>query len=210
MASLVEKIQKIPNKTRAIAFGVLILLLLIGYVFQFQIPMNTQIKQLETTLADLQKKMRENDSKIKKLDDLKVEVKTLQARLVVLTEQLPPEHEVSGLLKQIQGLVNQSGLVFKLWKPEARRTHASGLYDEIPITVTLTGGYHNTAVFFGHVGKLTRIVNIVNIKMGGMKLNSDGNPQITINCTAMTFAAAVEKKVEATTTGKKVQKTTKP
>jgi type IV pilus assembly protein PilO len=198
MASLIDKIQKIPTKTRAIGFGFFIIILVVAYVFQFQIPMNTKIKQLDTALAGLRQTIRENDNKIKRLDDLRVEVKSLQKRLVILTEQLPPESEVSDLLRQIQSLVNQSGLTLKSWKPSGRKTHASGLYEEIPIAITLTGGYHNTALLFDRIGKLTRIVNVLNIKMGSMKLNKDGSTEITINCTAMTFSA-LEKKVDAST-----------
>jgi len=198
MAPLLDKIQKIPTKTRAIGFGVVIVLLVVAYIFQFQIPMNTKIKQLDTALAGLQQKISENDNKIKKLDDLRAEVKSLEGRLVILTEQLPPESEVSDLLRQIQNLVNQSGLTLKSWKPSGRRTHSSGLYAEIPISIVLTGGYHDTALLFDRIGKLTRIVNILNIKMGSMKMNKDGSPEITISCTAMTFSA-MEKKVDAAT-----------
>jgi type IV pilus assembly protein PilO len=196
MASYLDKIHKIPPKTRLIAFIVVLVLLVSGYIIQFQIPMKTQITDLERSLAELQSKIRDNDNKIKKLDDLKVEVKALQQRLVILTQQLPPESEVSGLLRQIQNLVNQSGLVLRLWRPDRRRTHPSGLYEEIPITLALTGGYHNTASFFDRVGKLTRIVNILNIRMGGAKMAADGTMDVNIDCTAMTFSA-VEKKVEA-------------
>jgi type IV pilus assembly protein PilO len=199
MASFIDKMQKIPTRTRAIAFGVLIVVLLIVYVVQFQIPMRTKIEQLDTSLRELQAKIQANDGKIKKLDDLRAEVTSLQGRLVVLTEQLPPESEVSGLLRQIQNLVNQSGLVLKLWRPDKRRTHSSGLYEEIPITMSLVGGYHNTATLFDRVGKLTRIVNVLNIKIGGAKTGKSGNVDVEINCTAMTFAA-VEKKVEASQT----------
>jgi type IV pilus assembly protein PilO len=198
MASLIDKIQKIPTKTRAIGFGVFIIILVVAYIFQFQIPMNTKIKQLDTALAGLRQTIHENDNKIKKLDDLRTEVKSLQRRLVILTEQLPPESEVSDLLRQIQNLVNQSGLTLKSWKPTGRKTHTSGLYEEIPIAITLTGGYHNTASLFDRIGKLTRIVNVLNIKMGSMKMNKDGSTEITISCTAMTFSA-LEKKVDAAT-----------
>lgn len=201
---LLEKIQKIPTKTRLFVFCGIVVFLLIAYIIQFQIPMNTEIKQLDQSLSDLRNTMQANDAKIKKLDDLKREVSTLQERLVVLTEQLPPGSEVSGLLLQIQKLVNQSGLVLKLWKPDKQRAHPSGLYEEIPISLVLTGGYDNTASLFDHISKLTRIVNILNIKMGGAKVGKSGNIEVDINCTAMTFAAA-EKKVEQTPkTGKKV------
>jgi type IV pilus assembly protein PilO len=201
---LLEKIQKIPTKTRLIVFCGIVVFLLIAYIIQFQIPMNTEIKQLDQSLSNLRNTMQANDTKIKKLDDLKMEVSTLQERLVVLTEELPPGSEVSGLLLQIQKLVNQSGLVLKLWKPDKQRLHPSGLYEEIPISLILTGGYNNTASLFDNISKLTRIVNILNIKMGGAKVGKSGNTEVDISCTAMTFAA-VEKKVEPTPkTGKKV------
>jgi type IV pilus assembly protein PilO len=203
MASpLVDRIQKISPKTRAIAFGVLIVALLIVDITQFIIPMRAQIEQLEKALSEKQVIIRQNDEKIRNLDALKAEVKTLQQQLRDLTEQLPPESEVSGLLRQIQEKVNQAGLVLKLWKPDKPRDHSSGLYKEIPVTLTLTGGYHSTASFFDRVSKLNRIVNILNIKIGGAKLNSDGSISVDINCTAMTFSA-VEKKVETTPTAAK-------
>jgi len=98
--------------------------------------------------------------------------------------------------------VNQSGLILKLWKPEKRKQHGSGLYDEIPIVLEITGGYHNVGVFFDRVSKLTRIVNIMNLKMDNAKLQKTGLIDIKITCTAMTFAA-VEKKVDVAPTAKK-------
>lgn len=202
---LVEKFQKISPRARAIAFGILVLALLAVDITQFIMPMRTEIEQLEQSLSGLQAKVRENDEKIRNLDKLKAEVKDLQRQLAELTEQLPPESEVSGLLRQIQDKVNQSGLVLKLWKPDKPRDHSSGLYREIPVTLTLTGGYHNTAAFFDRVSKLSRIVNILNIKMGNPKLSNDGSISVEINCTAMTFSA-LEKKVEnKPVSGKKVQ-----
>ena len=115
----------------------------------------------------MQTTIRANDEKIKKLAELRAEVKTLEARLKVLTEQLPPGSEVSGLLRQIQNLVSQSGLTLKLWRPDKRKPHPSGLYEEIPINVELVGGYHDVGIFFDRVSKMTRIVNMLNLKMGG-------------------------------------------
>ena len=204
MASVLDKIQKIPTKTRGIVFAVLVGLAIVSFIWQVHIPKSAQIKDLEGVISGLQAKIQENDAKIKKLDDLRAEVVSLQARLKVLTEQLPPESEVSGLLRQIQHLVNQSGLSLQVWRPDKRRTHSSGLYEEIPISMSLTGNYHYVAMFFDRVSKLTRIVNILNLKMGGARQGKAGGMDISIGCTAMTFAA-VEKKVEtAPTAAKKV------
>jgi type IV pilus assembly protein PilO len=200
-----DKIQKIPSKTRTLGFFAVLGLIAVLFIWQVHIPKTAQIKQLESTVAGLQAKIRENEAKIKKLDELKAEVRALHERLKVLTEQLPPETEVSGLLRQLQNLVNQSGLVLKLWRPEKRRTHASGLYEEIPIILEISGGYHNVGVFFDKVGNLARIVNIMNLKMDGAKMQKSGNVDIKITCIAMTFAA-LEKKVEVAPTANKAQK----
>jgi type IV pilus assembly protein PilO len=100
---------------------------------------------------------------------------------------------VSGLLRQIQGLVNKAGLTLRLWKPDKRKPHSSGLYEEIPISLELKGGYHNVAMFFDSVSKLTRIVNMLNVKMDQAKPGAGNVMDINIKVTAMTFAA-VEKK----------------
>jgi len=195
--AIFDKLQKIPTKTRAIAFFSLIGVVAVLFIWQVHIPKTAEIRNLEAEITQQQAKIRENDAKIKKLDQLRAEVKSLQERLKILTEQLPPESEVSGLLRQIQGLVNKAGLSLKLWKPDRRRQHASGMYEEIPITLKLTGGYHNVAMFFDSVSKLTRIVNMLNVKMDQPKLGRSGTMEINIDCTAMTFAA-VEKKVDTT------------
>jgi type IV pilus assembly protein PilO len=199
-----DKIQKIPSKTRTLGFFAVLGLVAVLFIWQVHIPKTAQIKELEIKVADLHAKIEENAKKIRQLDALKTEVTMLRERLRLLTEQLPPETEVSGLLRQLQNLVNQSGLILKLWKPEKRKPHESGLYDEIPIVLEISGGYHNVGVFFDKVSKLTRIVNIMNLRMDSAKLEKSGLVDIRISCTAMTFAA-VEKKVEVAPTAKKVQ-----
>ena len=197
MAQAIDKIaallQKIPSKTRVVGFFGFLGVLVVLFIWQVHIPKKTQIKQLENDVSAIQTKIRENDAKIRKLDELKVEVKSLEQKLQQLTAQLPPETEVSGLLRQIQNLVSQSGLSLKLWRPDKRSAHPSGLYEEIPINMELTGGYHDVALFFDRVSKLTRIVNMLNLRMGSATMSKAGNMEIKISCTAMTFAA-VEKK----------------
>jgi len=206
MASFTDKIalqvQKIPTKTRLYGFGALVLVLCGLFIYFFHLPMTTQIKELQRNVDSLHETMRSNDEKIRKLAELRVEVKTLELRLKELTEQLPPGSEVSGLLRQLQDLVNQSGLSLKLWRPERRRTHASGLYEEIPITMELSGRYHDLAIFFDRVSKMTRIVNMLGLRMGGATQNKAGGMDIKINCTALTFAAT-EKKQDVPTQAKK-------
>lgn len=200
MASLFDtvavKIQKIPSRTRLIGFGIFVIVIIGLFIYFVHIPKTTQIAQLQADIAKLQATILANDEQIRKLDDLKKEVKGLEEKLRLLKEQLPPESEVSGLLRQIQNLVNQSGLSLKLWQPKDRKKDASGLFEQIPITIQFTGAYHDVGIFLDRVSKLTRIVNMLNMKMGAATMNKGGRMTIKIDCTAMTFAA-VEKKPDA-------------
>jgi type IV pilus assembly protein PilO len=193
--AILEKVQKIPTKTRATVFFGIIGAAVVLFIWLVHIPKTNEIKKLVADNLSLQAKIRENDAKIRQLDVLRAEVKSLQERLRILTEQLPPESEVSGLLRQVQGLVNKSGLSLKLWRPDKRKSHPSGLYEEIPIALKLTGGYHNVALFFDNVSRLTRIVNMLNVKMDQPKVAGNGLMEVNIDVTAMTFAA-IEKKAE--------------
>ncbi len=193
MPAVFDKLQKIPTKTRIWTFGGVIIAAISLFIYFVHIPRTTEIEKLDTEIAQLQAKIAENDAKIQMLDQLKAEVRSLEVRLRILTEQLPPESEVSGLLRQIQGLVNKSGLILKVWKPDRRKPHPSGLYEEIPISLDLVGGYHNVAMFFDSVGKLTRIVNMLNVKMDQPKVGRGGLMEIGIKVTAMTFAAMEQK-----------------
>lgn len=205
IAKIGAQIQKIPTKSRLIGFGVFLAVLAGLFIYFVHIPLTTQINKLEKDIAGLHATIAKNDAEIKKLDERKAEVKALEERLRVLTEQLPPGSEVSGLLRQLQNLVSQSGLSLKVWRPGPKRTPPSGLYEEIPMSLSLSGGYHDVAMFLDRVSKMTRIVNILNLSMSGATMNKAGAMDINISCTAMTFAA-VEKKPDAASAAKKISK----
>jgi type IV pilus assembly protein PilO len=60
-------------------------------------------------------------------------------------------------------------------------------YEEIPVTVTISGRFHNTLSFFEKVANLPRIVNIENITMGeGAEVKGRGWV-IKTNCTIKTY-----------------------
>jgi len=51
-------------------------------------------------------------------------------------------------------------------KAPSAKAGGETFYDEIPVDVQIAGGYHNIALFFERVARLSRIVNIEDIVMG--------------------------------------------
>ena len=60
-------------------------------------------------------------------------------------------------------------------------------YEEIPVKVTVTGGYNNTAAFFAKVAALPRIINIVDVSMGDAKTVKVQGFILTTSCIVKTY-----------------------
>jgi type IV pilus assembly protein PilO len=72
-------------------------------------------------------------------------------------------------------------------KPPAKAPQQDKFYEEIPVTVTISGRFHNTLSFFETVARLPRIINIESITMGeGAEVKGRGWV-IKTNCTIKTY-----------------------
>jgi type IV pilus assembly protein PilO len=76
---------------------------------------------------------------------------------------LPNTKEIPALLKTITQLGTDSQLEFVLFSPQRERP--KDFYMEIPVSIQVSGSYHNVAVFFDKVGRMDRIINILNVDM---------------------------------------------
>lgn len=68
-------------------------------------------------------------------------------------------------------------------------------YEVIPVKVTVSGSYHNTAVFFEKVARLPRIINIEDISMGEAKAKGMG-PLLNTSCIVKTYMFVQKKTAE--------------
>lgn len=78
-----------------------------------------------------------------------------------LLKQLPNKSEVESLLIEINQSGMGRGLQFELFKPG--QEVIKDFYAELPISVRLTGNYHDFGAFAGDIGRLSRIVTLSNI-----------------------------------------------
>ena len=95
---------------------------------------------------------------------------------------LPNKKEIPSLLRNITQLGTDSRLEFRLFSPQGEKS--KGFYMEIPVSIEVSGNYHDVAVFFDRVGGMDRIVNILNVSMKPVGARST---QLTTTCTAVTY-----------------------
>ncbi len=199
--------KKIPFYGKIIIAAIPSVILIVLFIFLIYSPKEKEINGLNKRIVKLDSDIQSGLVKVRKLDELKVENLRLKKQLAKLKEQLPEEKEVSILLKQISDLGLKSGLEILLWKPEKRKPNPSGLYIEIPVKVKVVGGYHDFGVFFSHISRLPRIVNIADIKLSiSKKMGKNSSGIITADFVALTFAAVSPKEAAALQKKKKRKK----
>jgi type IV pilus assembly protein PilO len=187
-------IKKLPKHVKAIISFLPALIIIIIVIFLIILPKNREINSLENKILSQENEIAKSRAKAEKLPQLIVENEKLKRRLGELKLQLPEEKEVSSLLKQVSDLGTQSGLKILLWKPEQKKTHASGIVYEIPVKVELSGSYHSLGFFFSSLTKLNRIVNISDIKLSDPKPGKN-SAMLKVSFTATTFSSIPEEEI---------------
>jgi type IV pilus assembly protein PilO len=135
-------------------------------------------------LDALQKEIRQLEVTASKLAEFQREVGILEMKLEVLKGILPPEKETPDLMRKVQALAAQSNLVIRRFTPSA--TVNREFYQEWPINVDVEGSYHNLGMFFDRVSRLSRLVNVGNIRIAARQQQTATNT-ISASCVATTY-----------------------
>lgn len=184
MNKILEKLNKIPIWQKLVFL--LVLSAIIPAYFQVSVwePIEAKVKKLQLDYQDLDRKFREQKVVADDLVTFQQNTKKLEEDLKVALTQLPREKELPTLLRDIYTLGKKSGVSFRSFSPGNELPKS--LYSEFPIKLQITGSFHEVAVFFDRISKLSRIVNISDLSMGSGK--SDGDEiLLNVDCTATTF-----------------------
>ena len=200
-----EKLGKLTKVQRLlICFGTL-LVIIGGFVYLSYMPKFKKIDVINKKYKEVKKELAAAKKRAKRLNYLKQQMKKAEAKFKVVMKALPEKKEIPSLLASISQSGRDTGLEFLLFKPKAEVS--KGFYVEIPLSIQVEGNYHNVALFFDKVGRLSRIVNIENIKMATKK----GKTAQTLNtsCTAVTYKFLEASPKKAPQKGKKKTKRSK-
>ena len=99
------------------------------------------------------------------IDIYRKQMEEIQESFGSLLRQLPNTTEVPDLLVDITQAGLGRGLEFSLFRPEAERP--KDFYAELPISLAVSGSYHELAQFISDVAALPRIVTFGDISISG-------------------------------------------
>lgn len=174
--------------------GVLLLLLVAVVFAAYWFDWKAQLEQLETT-RQKETKLRETFLAKKQqavnLDTYRQQLKEIDQSFGALLKQLPNKSEMDALLVDINQAGLGRGLEFELFKPAPSETKTE-FYASLPVTIKVTGGYHDLGHFASDISQLPRIVTLNDIKIEASK---DG--RLTMDGVVKTFRYLDEEEVSA-------------
>lgn len=184
MDARVEKVLNLPAYQRILIVLVLMVALCAGFYFLVYQGQVDEYDSLVKRKDAAQSKLVKNQRIAARLDVYREEYAKLEEELEKALGELPLKKEIPSLLTNIGALARAQGLDILRFQPKGESP--KGFYAEVPVELKLSGSYHQAALFFDAIGKMERIVNIKNLKMGGAK-EASGRTDLSIDCRAITF-----------------------
>lgn len=181
----------------SVLVGLFAALLVGGWWFDWK----AQLEELDTKRqqeAKLKDEYLDKKKQAVNLEEHRKQLADIDKTFGTLLKQLPNKAEMEALLIDINQAGLGRGLQFELFKPG--KETARDFYAELPITLKITGSYHDLGAFAADVAKLSRIVSLTNVTVAPEK-----GVQLKFDATAMTYRYLDEEEVAAQRKAKAAQ-----
>lgn len=171
MEQLIERVNKLAMPVKAgILLGLGIVLTALAYFLLIE-PVRAEVDSLRIQQDAAEKTLAEKQQIADNLNERRKEMDLLEQRLQEALTQLPERKDIEDLLAQLNEVGKKSGLEIGAVQPGTESPRS--FYAEIPIAVSVTGNYHEIALFLQEIGNLRRIVNVGKLKLGAPSLKTE-------------------------------------
>ncbi len=154
------------------------------FFFLYYKPKNAELTSLREERIATENEVIELKEKKEQLDQIEVELANMKVKLKELETIIPQEEEIAEILDRIQQLAVDSRLNVEKFIP--RPQVEQEFYAEKPISIEMTGNYHNLAIFFNHLSNFARLFTIQNFSIKVARDQTD-TTTITAATTAKTY-----------------------
>lgn len=176
--------KRIGSAPILVKFGVLLVVLLLIVGASYWFDWQDQIEKIDREASKeetLRKTFLTKKSEAINLPAYQKQLEDIEKQFGALLKQLPGKSEMDALLTDINQAGLGRGLQFELFKPASGETRRD-FYAELPITIRITGNYHDIGAFASDISKLSRIVTLNDI---GLSTSAKGG--LALDATAKTF-----------------------
>lgn len=143
-------------------------------------PKLVKLQELEDAEVKLKEEYKDKLQQAINLEELKKQKEQVAQYVNALEKQLPSKAEMDALLSDINQAGIGRGLSFVLFRPGQSITKE--YYAELPIEISVTGGYHDIGSFAGDIANLSRIVTL-----NDMDIKTDKDGALVMTSVAKTY-----------------------
>ncbi|MEE8605059.1 MAG: type 4a pilus biogenesis protein PilO [Candidatus Aminicenantaceae bacterium] len=175
---------------------VLIAIIILGlFYFVYYQPKHKELQNIRNDRIEVEKEVAHLKQKKEELDKIEAELEQMKITLNKLEAIIPQKEEISNILKQMQELAYDTRLNITkfIQNPEIIKE----FYAEQPISVAITGNYHNLAIFFDRLNSFQRLFNIENFSIKALQSQTDAST-ISAEWNVKTYIYREESKTEET------------
>ena len=175
---------------------VLIAIIILGlFYFVYYKPKDEEFQNIRNERIEVEKEVAHLRQKKEELDKIEAELEQMKITLSKLEAIIPQKEEISYILKQMQQLAYDTRLNITkfIQNPEIIKE----FYTEQPISVAVTGDYHNLAIFFDRLNSFQRLFNIEDFSIKALQSQSDAST-IFAEWNVKTYIYREEAKTEET------------
>lgn len=164
MDQLIEKYSALPQSQRFLAVIVIIGALIAGHYYLVYTDQQLQLVHLTQEYKKKQTIKNTKENIVQYRATYEKKLAGLQQSLDEARAKLPDSANVPQLLAQLGSRARQTGLTIDSFEPLKEVT--KGFYAEIAFRMKAKGSYHEVAMFIDSIGRLDRIINVSDLKMG--------------------------------------------
>ena len=153
---------------------VLIAIIILGlFYFVYYKPKNEELINVRNERLEVEKEVAHLKQKKEELDKIEAELEQMRITLSKLEAIIPQKEEISNILKSMQQLAYDTRLNITkfIQNPEVIKE----FYAEQPISVAVTGEYHNLAIFFDRLNTFQRLFNIEDFSIKALRTQTESS-----------------------------------
>lgn len=177
-----------PMLPKVVVLGfVFVLIVVLGGLFDWRDQLDI-LDQAQAQEVSLREQFASKKAKAVNLELYVQQLREIEQSFGALLKQLPNKSEMDALLTDINQAGLGRGLQFELFRP-ATQEKLADFYAELPISLKVTGSYHDMGAFASDVAQLPRIVTLNDINIQADK------GSLTMDAVAKTFRYLDEEEV---------------
>ena len=143
------------------------------------------LEKHEMKEVELKREFKVKADRAAKLELYKEQLAEMEASFGALLRQLPETTEVESLLVDVSQTGLAAGLEIKKFKPSDEEK--KGFYAELPISLEVSGSFHQLATFISGIAALPRIVTISEMNLEPFNKEDQTAGKLNMTATAKTY-----------------------